>query len=125
ILNNDTVVDSAAARGLVDTFRSNVRIGICGSQIRFYTNPAIVQSFGGILNRLFCTTMNLFNGVPTIDVPNAPEHIDFIPGASMMVSRAFVDKVGLMADDYFLYFEEIDWAERGRVDFALAVAATS
>ena len=31
----------------------------------------------------------------------------------MLVSKAFIDDVGLMQEDYFLYYEEIDWAERG------------
>ena len=29
-----------------------------------------------------------------------------------MVSRAFIERIGLMQEDYFLYFEELDWAVR-------------
>jgi GT2 family glycosyltransferase len=39
---------------------------------------------------------------------------DFVLGASLAVSRAFLEQVGLMEDSYFLYFEEIDWAMRNR-----------
>ena len=125
ILNNDTVVDPGAARALVDAFKSEPRLGMCGSQIRFYTKPNVIQAFGGTLNRLFCTTINLSNGEPAQSVTRAPAHIDFVPGSSMMVSRAFTEKVGLMAEDYFIYFEEIDWAERGRANFKLSVAPKS
>ena len=38
----------------------------------------------------------------------------YVIGASMLVSRPFLQAVGLMQEDYFLYFEEIDWAERAR-----------
>ena len=49
-----------------------------------------------------------------------PASLDFISGASMVASRAFIDQVGLMADDYFLYYEEIDWAaRRGALPFRL------
>lgn len=30
----------------------------------------------------------------------------------MFVSRRFLDSVGLMNEDYFLYYEELDWARR-------------
>jgi N-acetylglucosaminyl-diphospho-decaprenol L-rhamnosyltransferase len=38
--------------------------------------------------------------------------IDAISGACVLVARAFVDDVGLMTEDYFLYMEELDWARR-------------
>ena len=43
----------------------------------------------------------------------------------MLVSRSFLDQVGLMREDYFLYFEELDWAKRGRPQFELGIAPTS
>ena len=36
----------------------------------------------------------------------------FVTGASMVVSRAFYERVGPMREDYFLYYEEVDWALR-------------
>ncbi|HIP33256.1 MAG TPA: hypothetical protein EYG89_00650 [Bacteroidia bacterium] len=32
----------------------------------------------------------------------------------MLVSKGFIKEVGLMCEDYFLYFEELDWAIRGK-----------
>jgi GT2 family glycosyltransferase len=32
----------------------------------------------------------------------------------MMVSNQFVEQVGMMSTDYFLYFEELDWIIRGK-----------
>ena len=33
----------------------------------------------------------------------------------MFVSKEFIQDVGLMCEDYFLYFEELDWVLRGKV----------
>ena len=46
----------------------------------------------------------------------------------MMVSRRFLEAIGLMDESYFLYFEEMDWAIGlktnsdwvGRLEFCLA-----
>jgi GT2 family glycosyltransferase len=52
--------------------------------------------------------------------------IDYPVGASMLVTREFVDTVGLMDEHYFLYYEEVDWAARGRArGFRPAVALRS
>ena len=40
---------------------------------------------------------------------------DYVIGASMFVKRKFVVSVGKMTEDYFLYFEELDWAIRGKI----------
>ena len=36
----------------------------------------------------------------------------FIHGAAFMIKREVIDKVGLMPENYFLYYEELDWSER-------------
>jgi GT2 family glycosyltransferase len=43
----------------------------------------------------------------------------------MLVSTPFLQTVGLMCEDYFLYFEEIDWAFRAKGKFKLAYADAS
>jgi GT2 family glycosyltransferase len=39
--------------------------------------------------------------------------LDYVAGVVILVSRVFIDDNGLMAEDYFLYCEEIDWTELG------------
>ena len=46
--------------------------------------------------------------------------LDFISGANMVASRMFIEQIGLMVEDYFLYYEEVDWAAR-RGDLPLAL----
>ena len=40
---------------------------------------------------------------------NQQEQVDWLPGASMMVRRQVFESVGLMDDEYFLYYEETDF----------------
>jgi GT2 family glycosyltransferase len=39
---------------------------------------------------------------------------DYLSGASMLVGRRFVETVGLMREDYFLYCEEVEWCLRAK-----------
>lgn len=43
----------------------------------------------------------------------------------MLVRREFIETVGLMSEDYFLYYEEIDWITRGAGRFRLGYAPDS
>jgi GT2 family glycosyltransferase len=52
--------------------------------------------------------------------PPDPANIDFISGGSMVASRAFYEAAGPMSEDYFLFYEEVDWAMR-RGDLPLAI----
>jgi GT2 family glycosyltransferase len=125
LLNNDTVVPPDALIEMVKLCHARPDVGLCGSQVRYYDRPDMVQTFGGLLNPWFCSTISLACGDPVSSLTSEPAHIDFVPGASMLVTRGFLEQVGLMEESYFLYFEEIDWAERAKGKFKLAVCLTS
>jgi len=40
--------------------------------------------------------------------------MNYILGASMLVSRYFLEVVGPMREDYFLYAEEVEWSLRAK-----------
>jgi GT2 family glycosyltransferase len=43
----------------------------------------------------------------------------------MLVSVSYIREVGLMQEDYFLYYEELDWAMRGLDRFRIGFAPKS
>ena len=119
VLNPDSVVPpgtpGAFARHDAGTF------SLMGGRALYYERPAEVQIDGGLLNRRTGVTGNANLGRPAAQtVPPAAAALDFITGASMVASRAFWERAGPMAEEYFLYYEEVDWAlQRG--DLPLAV----
>jgi len=129
LLNNDTVVDPDALTHLVRRMGQQPAPGICGSTIRFYHDRERVQALGG---GHYCRWVGLpwhlgrfgFGGTKP-DQGRAERWMNYVEGASMLVSREFLLAVGLLCEDYFLYFEEADWAIRGRGRFALGYAPQS
>ncbi len=51
----------------------------------------------------------------TCDLEAVEELMDSPSGASMYVTRSCVEKIGLMDDAYFLFYEDIDWGVRAKV----------
>jgi GT2 family glycosyltransferase len=130
LLNTDTVVHRDALHALVARAQEDANIGMVGSTIRYYDRPDIIQAMGGAhLCPEKAVSWHLGEGCTLADVPDSVAAIEremtFVFGASMLVSRALIREVGMMTEDYFLYYEEIDWAMRSRAKFKLGYAANS
>lgn len=119
LLNNDTVVDPSALSALVEAAEADRlagrRIGQYGAKLLYYYEPGVIQAVGGAYNRWLGITReigNLERDAGQYDDCSVPR--DFINGPSIFARADFIHDVGLLREEYFLYFEEHDWAERGR-----------
>jgi GT2 family glycosyltransferase len=126
LLNNDTVVEPDALRQLVSRMRARPDAGMCGSTLRFYEPPHEVQAYGGATyNRWFALPHNVDRLRARDDPARIESRLAYVMGASLLVSRRLLREVGLMSEDYFLFYEELDWATRARGRYALAYAPQS
>lgn len=128
LLNNDTVIRPDTLQHMLARMQSEQNAGICGSTQIFLDRPNVVQAYGGaVFNKWSGRSRPIGAGSfshDSIDAKAVEKQLNYIIGASMLVSRPFLETVGLMADDYFLYYEEIDWAVRGQ-SFKLVFAPDS
>lgn len=116
ILNNDTVVEPEALSALVKCLGQDERIGAAGSRLIYYHSPGIVQAKGG--SRLYPmqgNTVAVGEGEPDKPFDGEPPRIDYACGASVIVREDVLLSVGLMNEDYFLYWEDVDWGQRMRL----------
>lgn len=114
ILNNDTEFGPHALKYLCDTLNSDPKAGIAGST-QVYAGTDLVQCAGGAsVNRWLGSTKSLKEACTLHDVLQCdPQHlnplIDFTAGASMLVRREVFEKIGLIPEEYFLYYEDVDY----------------
>lgn len=130
LLNNDTLVDAQSLPNVIARMQQDRTIGICGSTLIYAHTPNAVQAFGGSSYQPYSGRSAHIGYLATpAQAPTDPAPVEcqlhMIVGAAMLVSRQFVETVGLMQEDYFLYYEEIDWAIRGRAHFRLGYAPLS
>lgn len=129
LLNNDTVIAPDTLECLVEHMRANPRAGLCGSTLIYYDEPDRIQALGGgVYNPWLGTQRHIGQDSPAsapVDARAVERQMAYVVGASMLVSRAWLKDVGLLCEDYFLYFEELDWAIRGRGRYQLAFAPRS
>lgn len=117
ILNPDCVVPPDTPRAFAEYPEPEGGFALMGGRIQYLASPQLIQSDGGLIRHLTGVTVNVNRGKdPETAPPPGADRIDFICGASMVASRRFYEAVGPISEDYFLYFEEVDWAlRRGRL----------
>ncbi|MEM1953506.1 glycosyltransferase family 2 protein [Meiothermus cerbereus] len=117
LLNNDTKVDPQALSFLVKCAEEESRIGLVGSILIYMDQPGRIQAWGG-------GKVSLYSGRPWL--LTSPGQPDYISGASMLIRREVLETVGLLDENYFMYWDDVDYSFRVRkAGWALAVASDS
>jgi GT2 family glycosyltransferase len=114
LVNNDTEFTPGLVEKLVKTLDTNPQIGIISPLIKYYNDKSLIQYAGFTLVNYY-TGRNTAIGKGQKDSGQYENFIGqtgYCHGAAMMIKREATEKAGLMAENFFLYFEEVDWGER-------------
>ena len=111
LINNDTVFKVFNIQALIDRMESSTNIGIVCPKIRFAWDKSPIQ-FAGYSKLSTITVRNYAIGFNEEDHGqyNTAHTTPYAHGAAMFIRRDAIDKVGLMPECYFLYYEELDWS---------------
>lgn len=127
VLNNDTLVEPDTLANMIQRMADAPQDSVCGSMIHFFDQPERIQAIGG--NRFNpltgCAARSEGRFLHETDVSSlatAEASLAYISGCSLLLPRRFLATVGLMSEDYFLYYEEIDWFTRAAGAFELRLA---
>jgi GT2 family glycosyltransferase len=108
VLNPDSAVPPTTARDYAAAARATPGFGLMTCLTLHYKWPGCIQSAGGRVDRLTGVCHQRDSEAEIQDSPS----FDWVSGGNMLVSPAFLNRAGLMREDYFLYYEEVDWAFR-------------
>jgi hypothetical protein len=114
-INNDTEVEKGFLEPLVEVLESDERIAMVSPKVHYFHTPETFQ-FGGFtpINPVTIRNFALGYGEKDTGQYNVTCETGSIFGAAMLVSMESIKKVGMMAENFFLYYEEHDWAEHMR-----------
>lgn len=117
LLNPDTQVRPGALKALVEFIEPRPEVGIVGSSFEepdgtvwpiAFRFPSVLSELDGGL-RFSLVSKLLSRWIVAQPMTNQPQQVDWLPGASMMIRRQVFDSLGLMDEEYFLYYEETDF----------------
>ena len=111
LINNDTVFKEFKPQVLIKRLESSPKVGAVCPKIRFAWDNNSIQ-FAGYTPLSQITVRNKALGFGEEDKGqyDSPRQTPYAHGAAIMLKREVIDKVGLMPECYFLYYEELDWS---------------
>lgn len=126
LLNSDTETGKNSLEQLVSYMDKHSKIGALGPQMIYPNNE--LQSVGGFfpsINNVFYYLIPFAFFLPKLWrrklksmaifprlIPEDGLELDYVTGAAVLLRREALDQVGLMPEDYFMYFEETDMCWR-------------
>jgi GT2 family glycosyltransferase len=113
LLNNDTEVKPDFLDSLVELMESDKKIAIASSKILYFYEDNTIQYAGASpINPI--TSRGRHYGYKEIDHGQLDEvtETSYPHGACMMIRKSVLEELGLLYEGYFLYYEELDFAER-------------
>ena len=112
-VNNDTEFTGNLVQTLVDVLDNHVEVGMVSPKIRYFDEPDTLQ-YVGFTSMNYYTCRNYCVGQFEVDkgqYDNITGQTAYAHGAAMMAKKEAIDKAGLMAENFFLYYEEMDWCD--------------
>lgn len=113
-VNNDTIV----ADGLIENLLKRLDqpgVGVASPKIKYFDQPEVIQ-YAGFTPVHPLTGRNRVIGQGEVDrgQHDTARQVAYAHGAAMMLKREVIEKVGRMPEEFFLYYEELDWCEQIR-----------
>jgi GT2 family glycosyltransferase len=113
IVNNDTEFTPGLIEGLVDVFQKYPDAGMVSPKFHYYFHKGIIEYAGYNLINPF-TGRNSMVGCREKDNGQYEEIrvTNYAHGGGMMVPKKVIDEVGMLPNEFFIYYEELDWSEQ-------------
>jgi GT2 family glycosyltransferase len=116
LLNNDTVVHPSFLEPMVNALEADATAAAASPLIRFYSAPSFIQYAGGPATIDLIRGRNTWRGSKTT-IPHPYTEVEQTTaahGAAFMIKRSVVEKIGMLDEKLFIYYEEYDWSIRIR-----------
>lgn len=123
-INNDTEFGSDILSRMVDLLNQFQCVGMICPTIHYHDLPEKIQYAGfTALDKITGRNQCITEAKPG---PAGMSLTHYAHGAAMLVPRRVIDQIGMMPENYFLYYEELDWSERiRRAGYQIAVDTQS
>ncbi len=116
LLNNDTTVHPDTL-GTLLWCAEQAGAGVVGSTIVYEDRQEVVQCAGGCFYNPLTTIFRPYLAEALLSEAlrgKEPHDFDYIYGASLFVRAELFPRCGLLNEDFFLFYEEIDFCKRVR-----------
>lgn len=110
LLNNDTIVTPAFLDTLMASIHGIPDIAAIQPKIMFNYDRNIIWNAGGVFNKFLTLTKTRGERVTDTGQFDHLKSTDWITGCCFLIRSDVVNKIGLLDDKFFIYYEDTDWS---------------
>lgn len=112
LFDNDIVVDQHAIEELYQFLETHEEVGMVGSKVYFMDYPDRIWGYGSRID--FEQYVQVDNYKNCTDSDSIPEtlYCDYVAACSLMARTEAVKKVGIMPEENFIYWDDMEWGYR-------------
>ena len=114
LLNNDTVVAPDFLSQMIKAAESNEGIGIVGAKIYYFAEKNRVWYNGGTFSWTGGGRHIQDGAIDGNPDDTEIKDTEYITGCALLIKREAVEKIGLLCEDFFMYYEDIEWSLRAQ-----------
>ena len=114
LVNSDLTFAGDAIDRLESALQARPGAGIAGPLVLVRSDPDRVESMGIHFSPGTGRTRHHGFGARAAEAPAEPREVDGVSGCAMLIRREVFERIGLLAEEYFFSFEDLDFCLRAR-----------
>jgi GT2 family glycosyltransferase len=114
MLNNDTTVNESTVRRLVEASQAHPEAGILVPKIYYFDFPDAIWSAGSKYRRFPPVVVLRKTKGPDDGRYDADPVLEFATTCALLFPRRFLEQVGLLDPNYFIFYDDYDLSLRAR-----------
>jgi len=114
LLNDDTTIHPRLISILAEKLINSEAVGVVGPKIYFMNEPEKIWFAGGAVDWRRQTTEHLGRGNRDNPENSTEGEVDFITGCALMIKKEMIEKIGLLNERLFAFYEDADWCQRAK-----------
>lgn len=123
IVNNDVIVREGFLHPMVDVMTRDPVIGAVNGKVFYQSDHENVFSAAGDFRWLLCTGRNRGMSAAARRSATLECDVNYVCGVLLLVRRRVFETLGLLREEYFMYFEDIEFSRRVNTHFRMMYTA--
>lgn len=107
LLNNDTIITKDSLSKMLNSLEKDKKAGIATCKLMKANDKSSIDCYGGNIN--WNKVVGNFN---YIKKEKDFYYSEISTGACMLIKKEVFEKIGYLSEDYFMYFEDLDYSVR-------------
>lgn len=119
IINNDVIVEQEFLQPMVDVLHRDPGIGVVNGKVFYQSQRDQVFSAAGHFSPLLCAGLNKGGTKRSGRDQNLECDVNYVCGVLLLVRRNVFETIGFFKEEYFMYFEDLEFSRRVSSRFRL------